>query len=589
MKFIKQGLFLLVFLLTVSIPKTTYAAGEVNIDHGGGMLGEGTGINFWSSHDEGVRVTVVRASDGAVVSASIDLTNKQPTDIRVHFGKVSKTAYRNGTGLSACMGGYTFYNPAQHLPQIINTSNGGTNLTAIKQYFTDEQVIRAIAGYVGMDFQALVNGEYKLLLEPVAYVTFEGVRTAFTATEAAKYNQLRGGMIRKKMPSLSHKNLPLAMFLEISDLGYPAWSGSRTEKAGDEEIIRALGLGIVRFNETITPEVIQADYTYRVDTDVITAVTVSGGQSDPDNSVSVTFSILGRNYSVGNVYYPEGGQQLVWVKWHTPSTEQHITISVSASGGSASVSRGTITANIVDLDDNPPPNPVADDRNDSYRKENAVMPVNPEKTEAAWSVWRPWWKENWVWHSDWNWEDDGHSGDCAAGCTEKHGHWEDDGEYKDEGWWEFAEDHYSASLSATMELVTDETSPTADGSTIKSGYGVNVFVNTRAATSQSSATTAPQTAVSYFPEFYYERYWRLLDRTRNGYSAVFEFRNNRYSTYRRRTHFTPIWMPDGEYRVYTYLLDCWTPDGMLSMNLTDSVQITGNLWEDWHIAPQNIR
>ena len=40
MKFIKQGLFLLVFLLTVSIPITTYAAGEGNIDHGGGMLGE---------------------------------------------------------------------------------------------------------------------------------------------------------------------------------------------------------------------------------------------------------------------------------------------------------------------------------------------------------------------------------------------------------------------------------------------------------------------------------------------------------------------------------------------------------------------
>ena len=116
-----------------------------------------------------------------------------------------------------------------------------------------------------------------------------------------------------------------------------------------------------------------------------------------------------------------------------------------------------------------------------------------------------------------------------------------------------------------------------------------MFVHARASTSQSSATTAPQTAVSYFPEFYYERYWRLLERTRNGYSAVFEFQNNRYSTYRRRTHFTPIWMPDGEYRVYTYLLDCWTPDGMLSRNLTDSVQITGNLWEDWHIAPQNTR
>ena len=44
---------------------------------------------------------------------------------------------------------------------------------------------------------------------------------------------------------------------------------------------------------------------------VITAVTVSGGQSDPDNSVTVTFSILGRSYKVENVYYPEDGQQLV--------------------------------------------------------------------------------------------------------------------------------------------------------------------------------------------------------------------------------------------------------------------------------------
>ena len=57
----------------------------------------------------------------------------------------------------------------------------------------------------------------------------------------------------------------------------------------------------MRFNEVITPEVIEADYEYRVDTDVITAVTVSGGQSDPDNSVTVTFSILGRSYKVENV------------------------------------------------------------------------------------------------------------------------------------------------------------------------------------------------------------------------------------------------------------------------------------------------
>lgn len=575
MKYLRKRLLLFVLLFSLTAPVTAYAAGEGNIDHGGGGLGSGTNTNFWSSRDEGVRVTVVRASDGCAASPSIDLTNKSPTDIRVHFGKISKTEYRNGTGLSAKMGGYTFLNPAQSLPQIINTSSGGANLAAIRGYFTDEQVIRAVAGYVGMDFRTLTNGEYKLLIEPVAYVTFEGTRTAFTATEAAKYNQIRGGMLRRKMPSLTHKNLPLALFLEIPDLGYPAWGGSKTQKVSDEDIISSLGLGIVRFTEITTPEVIAADYEYRVDTDVVTVVTVSGGQSDPDHPVSVSFSMLGRTYTVTNVYYPEGGQQLVWVKWHTPSTEQVVTISVSVSGGGVP-GRGTITANIVDLDKNPPPNPVADDRNDSYSAGNAVLPSNPQKTSAAWSVWRPWWRENWVWHPE------SHSDSCAEDCGEEHGHWED------EGWWAFDLDQYSASLSGSMTLKPDEKSPTATESTMKSGYGVNILVKSHASASEVSATTPPQTAVSYFPEFYYKTYWRLLDRTKNGYGAEFEFQENHYSTYNRRIHFSPIWMPDGTYKVYTYLLDCWTPDGMLCMELTDSVQIAGDLWDDWHIAPQKV-
>ena len=94
-----------------------------------------------------------------------------------------------------------------------------------------------------MNYDTLIGGDYKLLLEPIAYVTFEGVRTAFTATEAAMYNQVRGGMLRKKLTSLTHKNLPLAMFLETSDLGYPAWGGGKNQKVSDDEIIGSLGLG----------------------------------------------------------------------------------------------------------------------------------------------------------------------------------------------------------------------------------------------------------------------------------------------------------------------------------------------------------
>lgn len=72
-------LLVLTFLLILSTlsPMTVHAEGNGNINNGGGGLGEGTGTNFWNTGDEGVRVTVVSASDGSAVSASIDLTNNR--------------------------------------------------------------------------------------------------------------------------------------------------------------------------------------------------------------------------------------------------------------------------------------------------------------------------------------------------------------------------------------------------------------------------------------------------------------------------------------------------------------------------------
>ena len=117
---------------------------------------------------------------------------------------------------------------------------------------------------------------------------------------------------------------------------------------------------------------------------------------------------------------------------------------------------------------------------------------------------------------------------------------------------------------------------------MKSGYGINQTVTGSVSSNQSSAVTQPQNAVSYFPEFGYETYWRLLERMGTG---RFELQKNPYSTYKNRTHFSPIWMPDGAYTVNTWLIDAWTPDGMLSANLTDSLTIRGNLWQDWHAGP----
>ena len=137
-------------------------------------------------------------------------------------------------------------------------------------------------------------------------------------------------------------------------------------------------------------------------------------------------------------------------------------------------------------------------------------------------------------------------------------------------------------MNANMRITCDEKNPTASGRTMKSGYGINEQVT--ASISGNGEYTSLQNAVTYFPEFYYQTYWRLLERMSG---STLKFRKNKYSTYNNRTHFTPVWYPDGNYTVYTWAIDCWTPAGMLSANLTDSLTIKGNVFDDWHIAPSH--
>ena len=584
--------FLLLFLtlcLLVCSAMPAYADGDPNIDTGGSGMGNGSKGNIWYG-DSGVRVTIVHEESRTPAANSIDLIKPPKYALSwyagyiIHFGKTSKVEYTAGTVLAAQVGGYDYIIPAQTLPKIIATNSGTGNITAIRRYFCDEQVLRGICGYMSFSYDDLLSGEYRLLIEPLAVFLYNGSAYAMTATEAALYDQSVNGALRPKMGSLTHKNLPLAMFLETPDMGYPAWSGSTTKGASNADIISSLGLGIVRFTEKTTPpEPGEYDYEYRVDTDVITSVDVSGGQSDPDHPVSVRFQIQSKTYTVSNVYYPDGDSQLVWVKWHTPAEPCVITISVSVSGGGSAQS--VITCNVVDLDGNDPPNPLADDRNDSFRP--ASIPEKEQVTSASWGIWSPWWQENWEWVEHWEkcWHTDRWTDADGKVHRDRWYHWVDNGWWEDHGWWEFDYNGYSASLTGSMKITPDEKSPTATASTLKSGYGIQQKVTAKVTTDQSAAVTAAQNAVTYFPEFGYETYWRLLETSISGRSSELRFKPNPYSTYNRRTHFTPIWYPDGSYTPYTWLLDCWTPAGMLSMNLTDSVTIRGNLWEEWHIAP----
>ena len=559
--------FFLSLLLILGIcPMSALAdtGGSGNVDGGGGSMGQGTSQNSWNPGMDGVRVTVIYSETQKPASASIDLTSKTPA-IKIHFGKVSKIQYRDGSSISPTTSSYVYYNPAITMPRIISTGSSKASIEAIKKYFCDEIIVRYIAELTGISYDDLITEKYKLLLEPIAYFKHNGVMYAMTAHEAALYDNQTGGALRRTMTSLTHKNLPLAMYLEYSDLGFAAYSGPTNKTCSNDTIIAYLGMGIVRFEEQPPeqPEPTDYDYEYRVDTDVITPVTLyAGSEINPDGPATVTFTIKGSTYRMSNIVIPEGDSQLAWVKWHTPSEPQDITITVRTNRGT--LSQTTIKAKVVDLSSNDPPDPKATDTAGSWRPSG--VPGREEKSYAAWSVWWAQWHPYWVWHS---------TGD-------------DDGYWVDEGWYDFFRDNYSASMIATTRIEPDEKNPTASGSTMKSGYGINNTVTATVSTSAPmSHYTYGQTAVSYFPEFNYTTYWRLLDRLSSGRTARFQFAENIYSTYKQRVHFSPVWFPDGSYTVNTHVMDIWTPAGMLCANLTDSVTISGSLYDDWHIAPGN--
>ena len=134
------------------------------------------------------------------------------------------------------------------MPTIVS-SKGQSNIEAIKRYFCSEYACMMVAQAAGVDYERMIAGEYKLLIEPIAYFTHNGQYYCMTATEAGLYDQMSGGNLRKTMTSLTHKNLPLSMFLEFSDLGISAWTGSTTGKQNNSDIISTLGVGIVWFDE----------------------------------------------------------------------------------------------------------------------------------------------------------------------------------------------------------------------------------------------------------------------------------------------------------------------------------------------------
>lgn len=211
MKRIRKVIFPLLFslVLVLSTGITAFAAGDGNIDGGGGGMGSGTATDVWHGQD-GVRITVV-TSGGSAVSTPFDLSNSNIANNVINFGKVSKLSYTSGTSLSP-NGYYSCSKPGVALPRIISGTSSRASIEAIRRYFCSEYAAQLVSDKTGIAFDDLISGDYKLVIEPIAYFTHGGRNYAMTATEAALYNQMSGGTLRSKMPSLTHQNLPLSIF-----------------------------------------------------------------------------------------------------------------------------------------------------------------------------------------------------------------------------------------------------------------------------------------------------------------------------------------------------------------------------------------
>lgn len=139
----------------------------------------------------------------------------------------------------------------------------------------------------------------------------------------------------------------------------------------------------------------------------------------------------------------------------------------------------------------------------------------------------------------------------------------------------------------TLSTPTNPTAYTSNGKLyMKSGYGFECSYTHSMATisgyqsTSASQSVAPQYFYALFPEYNYT-YGANQCRSFEVVSGRKVFVN---ATGMNRQHFTPIYYPDGEYKFQIVLSDCWTPAGMLTTYKTVTIQIDGNMYDDWYVG-----
>ena len=345
-----------------------------------------------------------------------------------------------------------------------------------------------------------------------------------------------------------------------------------------------------------TPTGSSGSNSFHTNTTVVTHIDLTDSSSfdiTPDHDYSVTLNIPGVTNQTKSFVLGAGGSEPVAFSWHTPSSPTTLNATYAIHTDSGDIT-DTATYYINELIEATPPDPKATDvvgqvgtLGDGGYQDFSFNYTNPDLTT---SIIAPNAKSSYTW-TEWS--------------AEKKSITQPDG--KISSGWTLTPTTYSASITQTTTIRPDPIIETATESngvwTMKSGYPIDCNVQNTVNTDytgDSSLITNCQNTINLFPEFNYEHGGdgfvdRVLDlMSTSGRTTDFQFKVNQCSTHGLRVQFIPLWFGDTgsvyqystvpAYTVKAIGFDCFCPAGELAVASTSSVNIKGNLYQDYHVG-----
>ena len=125
---------------------------------------------------------------------------------------------------------------------------------------------------------------------------------------------------------------------------------------------------------------------------------------------------------------------------------------------------------------------------------------------------------------------------------------------------------------------------------IESGFGVAIRVTNVLTTNydHEEKLIGSQSIWAWSPENGYGQFSGYSDifddlevffGERGGHETRWQYRVNPFSETDSRLHYTPLWFPDGEYRVFIESVYGWTPAGQFYVYGSDAVTIDGDMYD----------